>query len=88
MDDIQPRLVRCFAATFPQLSANRIASATADTVAAWDSVASVTLFAMIEEEFELEVDIEDFGDLLSYDAILAYLNTHVDRGDSFEPRGQ
>jgi acyl carrier protein len=82
MDEIQPRLVRCFAAAFPNLSSDEIVSASADTVTAWDSVASVTLFAMIEEEFELEVDIEDLGDLLAFDKILAYLNVKAVRIDT------
>jgi acyl carrier protein len=87
MDEIQPRLVRCFAAVFPNLSGDQIAVASADTVSAWDSVASVTLFAMIEEEFELEIDIEDLGELLAFDKILAYLNTMTARtvkGHSFD----
>jgi len=82
MDEIQPRLFRCFAAAFPNLSDDEIVIASADTVTAWDSVASVTLFAMIEEEFELEVDIEDLGELLAFDKILAYLNAKAVRRDT------
>jgi acyl carrier protein len=72
MDETQ-RLARCFAAVFPNLNGDQIVVATAATVTAWDSVASVTLFAMIEEEFELEIDVEDLGELLGFDKILAYL---------------
>jgi acyl carrier protein len=39
----------------------------------WDSVAGVTLFAIIEEEFALEIDVQDMKDLLSFDSILQYL---------------
>jgi acyl carrier protein len=80
MDEIQARLIRCFGAVFPMLGNDQIVAATADTVAAWDSVASVTLFATIEEEFELEVDIEDLGELLSFDKILAYLSAKTFQG--------
>jgi acyl carrier protein len=81
MDEIRPRLFRCFAAAFPSLSDDEIVIASANTVSAWDSVASVTLFAMIEEEFELEIDIEDLGGLLAFDTILAYLNAKAVRRD-------
>jgi acyl carrier protein len=73
MGDVAERLQRCFAAVFPELPADRLAHASPQTVAAWDSVASVTLFAIIEEEFALEIDVQDMKDLLSFDSILQYL---------------
>jgi acyl carrier protein len=82
MDDILPRLVRCFAAVFPKFSNDQIVGASADSMAAWDSVASVTLIAMIEEEFELEIDVEDLGELVSFDKILAYLNSKTMRTEA------
>jgi acyl carrier protein len=73
MGDVAERLQQCFAAVFPELSADRVTQASPQTVAAWDSVASVTLFAIIEEEFALEIDVQDMKDLLSFDSILQYL---------------
>jgi acyl carrier protein len=73
MGDVAERLQRCFAAVFPELPADQLTHANPQTVAAWDSVASVTLFAIIEEEFALEIDVQDMKDLLSFDSILQYL---------------
>jgi acyl carrier protein len=73
MGDVAERLQRCFAAVFPQLLADQVVKASPQTVAAWDSVASVTLFAIIEEEFAIEIDVQDMPDLLSFDSILQYL---------------
>jgi len=73
MADVQGRLQRCFAAIFPSLSADQIAHASPQTVAAWDSVASVTLFAVVEEEFSLEIDVQDMKDLVSFTNLLDYL---------------
>jgi acyl carrier protein len=73
MDDVQARLQRSFFAVFPTLSAEQIAQASPQTVAAWDSVASVTLFAIVEEEFGLEIDVQDMKDLLSFTSLLNYL---------------
>ena len=73
MGEVHPRLIRCFAAAFPSLKEEQIIHASAETLAAWDSVAGVTLFATIEEEFEIEMNLEDLADLLSFQNILVYL---------------
>jgi acyl carrier protein len=73
MADTKERLLRCFSAVFPPLSVAQIVQASPPTVAAWDSVASVTLFAIVEEEFALEIDVQDMKDLLSFESILQYL---------------
>jgi acyl carrier protein len=73
MDDIQSRLQRCFSAVFPSLSSDEISKADAANLGAWDSVASVTLFATIEEEFGIEMDVQDAAELLSFARIADYL---------------
>jgi len=73
MAETKMRLERCFSAVLPALSAAQIAQASPATVAAWDSVASVTLFALIEEEFALEIDVQDMQNLLSFKKLLEYL---------------
>jgi len=42
-------------------------------VEGWDSVASVTLFAMIEEEFGIEIEVQDMEGLLSFERLFGYL---------------
>jgi acyl carrier protein len=73
MDETKARLERCFAAAFPGLSATQMEQASPATMAAWDSVASVTLFALVEEEFALEIDVQDMQELLSFQKLLEYL---------------
>ena len=51
MPEIRERLIHCFQAVFPDLSESEAAHATAQGVAGWDSVATVTLTAVVEEEF-------------------------------------
>jgi acyl carrier protein len=75
MAEARSRLIRCFAAAFPTLNEGQIIQADAETLTVWDSVASVTLFATIEEEFETEIELEDMTDLLSFSKILTYLQT-------------
>jgi acyl carrier protein len=80
MAEIEERLRRCFSAVFPALPAEQIANASPATIAAWDSVASVTLFAVVEEEFALEIDVQEMNDLLSFPSLLQYLEKHLQNG--------
>jgi acyl carrier protein len=66
-------LRRCFAAVFPELSDDEIEAASVDTLAEWDSLASVTLVALVEEEFELAISEPDLPELRSYERIHDYL---------------
>lgn len=74
MNNIEGRLTRCFSAVFPNLSEHQAATASAETVAGWDSVAVATLVTTIEEEFGMEFDVEALGDLTSYQSIFDYLS--------------
>jgi acyl carrier protein len=75
MDELSmnARLVSCFEVVFPQLPAQAIPSARQDSVEAWDSVAAITLIGVIEDEFQVTVDLERMLELNSFAAFLAYL---------------
>jgi acyl carrier protein len=73
MDEWQVRLANCFLAVFPELSADEISGATSASVQSWDSVAGVTLLAVVEEEFGVTIDSSDISNFSSYDGILQYL---------------
>ncbi|HWH57905.1 MAG TPA: acyl carrier protein [Terriglobales bacterium] len=73
MDDLEPRLTACFAAVLPELNPAQIAGATAASVPNWDSVATVTLLAVIEEEFGVSLAEENPACFESYASILACL---------------
>ncbi len=73
MHNAEERLVRAFQAVFPDLPAERIRTASQDTVETWDSVAAITLINVIEEELEIQMDFEDVADLTSFPSILKYV---------------
>ena len=77
MDNSETRLVKVFEAVFPDLSPDQIPSASQDTVQNWDSVAAITLMNLIEEEFSIQMDFEDLGDLTSFEKILAYVDAKI-----------
>jgi acyl carrier protein len=66
-------LQRCFAAVFPELPPEEISSASVDNVPAWDSLASLTLVAVLEDEFGVEISELDLPGLTSFVAVREYL---------------
>ena len=77
MDNSETRLVTIFENVFPDLSADRIPNASQDSVQNWDSVAAITLMNLIEEEFGIQMDFDDLGELTSFKKILAYVDGKV-----------
>ena len=73
MPDIDDRLTRCFASVFPALSPEELRTASAESVTEWDSLAAVTLIAVLEEEFDTQIDLMELPELTSYDAVRTYL---------------
>ncbi|MFN3325666.1 MAG: acyl carrier protein [Bryobacteraceae bacterium] len=70
-DEIDSRLRQLFAAAFPGLSADSAHLAERAALTAWDSVATVTLATMIEEEFGFALDLEDVAEWEDYGDVLA-----------------
>jgi acyl carrier protein len=77
MPELDDRLTRCFSSVFPALSPEEIRSASVESVPAWDSLAAVTLVAVLEQEFNTEIDLMELPDLTSYQAVRNYLEKHV-----------
>lgn len=77
MDKSETRLVKIFENVFPDLPADRIPKASQDSVQNWDSVAAITLMNLIEEEFGIQMDFDDLGELTSFQKILAYVDGKV-----------
>jgi acyl carrier protein len=76
MDEMEARLVRCFSSVFPDLSAEQIRSASVESVPAWDSLAAVTLVAVLQEEFGLQISLMDLPELVSFVAVQNYVRKH------------
>jgi acyl carrier protein len=72
----EEKLIRCFLAVFPMATPDEIQSSGPDWFADKDSLAVVTLWSVIQEEFGVEIDTSDFADLTSYEAFALYLRQH------------
>jgi acyl carrier protein len=82
MLDQDERLLRCFSSVFPALTKEEIESATAESVGVWDSLSTVTLAAVIQEEFNVEIDPDALPNLDSYLAFRDYLFSTNSSGSS------
>jgi acyl carrier protein len=58
---------------FPLLAPEEITVASAQSLAVWDSLAAVTLVAVIQQEFSVQIDLLDLPELDSFGAFQTYL---------------
>lgn len=73
MADLLSRLDRCFEAVFPGHPAGVLREATPETMEAWDSMATVTLMAVVNEEFGTDLDLDSMEGLLSHARLAEWL---------------
>jgi acyl carrier protein len=78
-DGVRKRLTNCFRAVFPRVPENKIQNATAATVGDWDSVSAITLMTVIEEEFQVQLDLDRLAELDSFESLAEYLSVNIDR---------
>lgn len=76
MHDLDARLTRCFSSVFPDLAPEQVVTASVESVRGWDSLAAVTLLAVVQEEFGVQVGLSDVSELVSYQAIQNYIRSH------------
>jgi acyl carrier protein len=66
MSELDVRLSVLFRAAFSSLDEQNVREATRDSLAKWDSIAAMTLLALIEEEFGEQFDLEEAAGWTSY----------------------
>lgn len=79
-DLVSERLITCFQNVFAGLDRTRIPSARQADIAAWDSIAHVTLLSVIGEEFGIDIDFEDFESATSFPTILEFVQARTANG--------
>ena len=73
MSDVEVRLQECFKTAFPDVAPGNIETTALETTPQWDSMATVILITVIEEQFDISIDLNDLSKLTSYSSILEYL---------------
>jgi len=78
MDNFKARLADCFRTVFPDLPEADIPAASQESVSSWDSVATVTLINVIEDEFKVPMDLERLAEFDSFERIHEHLRRAID----------
>ena len=69
MPEVKERLKECFKTVFPNLGVDEIPRASSASVATWDSLATVTLVSIIEEEFGVTIAPDEYTYIVSFDLV-------------------
>jgi len=69
MSQTDTRLLNCFEAVFPELPPDDVPSAAIASMPEWDSLATVTLMSLIEEEFHITISTDDLEMFISFPVI-------------------
>jgi acyl carrier protein len=77
MSELEDRLIRCFGSVFDDLTRDQIRSVSAEMLPAWDSLASVTLVAVLEQEFNMQIDLLDLPELTSFLSVQTYIRNKL-----------
>lgn len=80
MAELDTRLVRCIASVFPNLTDEDIRTADVSQLMTVDSLAAVTLVAVIYEEFGVDLDLEGLLKLGNFQAIREHLREQSPSG--------
>ena len=73
MDEVKSRLIRCLEAAFPGETEQQSLTADLGRLIDTDSLAGVMLLALIDEEFGVQMDLEDLIRLGSFSALQNYV---------------
>ena len=73
MTVIESKLVECMKTVFPAVSEEKLADASIENLEQWDSLSTVTIAALIEESFEIEIGPENLVKLTSFQNIASFL---------------
>ena len=74
MNNDDDRLMRCFASAFPSATRDEIRTAKFDAIPGWDSLRGVTLLAVLDEEFGVQIDLPELLELETFDSVKRHLS--------------
>jgi acyl carrier protein len=77
---VRARLRDCFAAVFPSSPPGELEHASTETLTNWDSLATVRLVAVVEEEFEVVLELEDLEQVNSFERVYQLVEARLAGG--------
>lgn len=80
LSDVETRLRGCFEVVFPNVPPDVLGTASVETLDGWDSIATVTLVGVIEDEFGVDFSDEGIECAVSFQSLLAYVGESAAQG--------
>lgn len=77
MSDIEQRLYDCTQLVAPEMDTTLFRSSEFSNIEGWDSLKTVTLVTIIEEEFEIEIPFERLADITSCRSLLSIVEEQL-----------
>ena len=74
MNNDDHRLMHCFATVFPGATCDEIKGSKFEALPGWDSLQGVTLLAVLDDEFGVQLDLTDLLELETFDAVERHLS--------------
>lgn len=74
---ITKRLSRIFTKAFPSLDVAAAAAATMDNTEGWDSIATLTLFMLCEEDFGIKIGYDRIAETKSFSDLFKLLESKL-----------
>jgi acyl carrier protein len=78
--EMRQRLAGCFTTAFPDLDPAKVEAASMENVATWDSMYTLNIVALVEEEFDIMIGIDEIGGLASFKAFEECVSRHLSPG--------
>lgn len=69
MNNDDDRLIQCFTTVFPSATRDEIKTSKFEALSGWDSLRGVTLLAVLDDEFGIQMDMTDLLELETFDAL-------------------
>ena len=79
------KLIRCFASVFDEVEEKEIPILNSDAKE-WDSLRLVMLISILQQEFSIEVSVEEIDALNSFDAFLRKIEGDPEHADHSCPK--
>jgi len=74
---IHKRLARLFIKAFPELDAATAPSASQETVGEWDSLMTLTLLMLADDEFSVKIGYDRIPEIRSYNDLFALIASRL-----------
>jgi acyl carrier protein len=77
MTTLENRVADCFCALFPNRSREELLTASRESIPEWDSLAGVTLLTLLQQEFQIDIDLTELEHFNSVHAVLDYVGANA-----------